>query len=221
MSEPQAAPEPAPRSASRVVESFLTKLAGPAALPIVIAVVVAALVAFTGAEYERTRPPVYQSNTTLLLDSPLAITSNPGSVIAIAQVRIKYVGLVGTDVISQPAADKLGLPLALVAGSVTAGLGPADLNIVLRARGSSPELARQLAAAVGQSLIDYVRNEQANIPLTDPQLRLTLKVVGKAYPGYRVSPNHRRELTTGAVAGVVGLALAYGVALLATRRRRM
>jgi hypothetical protein len=208
-----------PTSPSRTVEDVLARLATPAILPLVIAVIIAGLLAFTAAEYERTRTPVYQATTALLLDSPLAITSNPGSVVAVSEVRIKYAGLVGTDVISQPAADRLGLPLAVVARSVVATLQQADLNIVLRARGTSPDGARQLAMAVGQSLIDYVKNEQANITLADPQLRLSLKVVGKAYPGYRVSPNHRRELTSAAVVGLIALALSYAVARLFIKRR--
>ena len=186
-----------------------TNLTSPAILPVVAAVLIGGLVALAAANYERTRPSVYQSTTVLLLDSPLAITSNPGTVIAVSEIRAKYVGLIGTDVIAQPAATKLGLPLAQVAGAVTASLAPSSLDIVLRARGSSPDRSEHLAAAVAQSLIDYVHAEQAALPLVNPQLRLTMQVVGKAYPGYRVSPNHRREIATGAIFGLVALAAVY------------
>lgn len=195
--------------ASRSIEELLRRLAAPAVLPIVIALVLGALVAFAGAEYERTRTPVYQSSTVLLLDSPLALSANPGAVISVSEIRAKYAGLIGTDVIAQPAADHLKLPLSTVARSVTAGLTPANLNLVLTARGSSPADAQRLAAAVATSLIDYVHAEQANLTLVSPQLRLTMKVVGNAYLGTRVSPNHRRELTTGGLFGLVALALAY------------
>ncbi|MHB8465894.1 MAG: YveK family protein [Acidimicrobiales bacterium] len=203
------------------VARALKALAAPTVLPVVLALVLGAVVAFGGAEYERTRTPVYQSSSVLLLDSPLAITANPATIVSISEVRAKYAGLVGTDVISQPAADTLGVPLRVVARSVTAGLVPNSLDIALKARGSSPARAGDLVAAVSQSLIDYVHAEQAALPVASPQLRLTMRVVGAAYPGYRVSPTHRRELTTGAVLGLIAMAGAYALArALAELRRR-
>jgi hypothetical protein len=204
------------------VQDLLGRLVVPTLLPFVLAAVIGALAAFYGAEYERTRPPVYQSSAVVLLDSPLAITSNPGAVISVSEIRGKYAALVGTDVISRPAASRLGLPPSVVAGSVTASIVPVGLDIALRARGASPEQAQKLSSAVAQSLIDYVKAEQAALPpIIRPDLRLTMSVVGEAPLGYRVSPNHRREITTGAIVGLIAAAVVYAStwATIEVRRR--
>lgn len=202
--------------APRSVPELARELINRGLLAVVVAVMVAGLVAFAAAEYERTRTPVYESTAVLLLDSPLAITSNPGTVVAVAEIRAKYVGLVGTDVIAQPAAVAAGVTPAVVARSVSATLGPVNLNIYLRARGLSPKQSQKLAASVAQSMIDYLHTEQAALPPGfNPALRLSMKVIGAPVEGGRVSPNHRRELTTGAIFGLVTLAAVYVLARIA------
>jgi hypothetical protein len=209
---------PPPRS----VQETWAVIAMPTAWAVIIALVLGALAAFAGADYERTRIPIYESSAILLLDNPVAITADPTLLIGVSQARAKYAGLAQTDLIAVPAAAKLGLPSSVVAGSVRATFDVASLNIVVAARSVDPKQAPILANAVAAELVDYVATEQAHLPPTvKPELRLRMELVTRATYAARLSPNHKKEETTGVVFGVIAFAVSYvGAQVIIDARRR-
>ena len=183
-------------------------------IALAMALLMGALGAFVGAEYERTRVPVYQSSALLLLDDAAAVTSDPGRLFALSQQVPNYASLAQTDLITVPVGARVGLPRGVVATRVRAVvLDAVNLTILILARGGSPESAQALAGAVAGQLDSYVSNEQAALPVSvPPEFRLHLVTVGQARPGVRISPNHRRELLTGLVVGVISVWLSYALA---------
>jgi hypothetical protein len=193
----------------------------PALLAVVMALVIGAVAAFVGAEYERTRTPIYQSSAVLLLDNPVGITADPTFLVGVSQARAKYVGLVDTDVIAGPASQALGLPTTFVARRVRATFAGISLNIVITAKSTSPDQAQSLAGGVAKQLLAYVSKEQAGLPnIVKPELRLRMQIVSDAPLGSRLSPNHVKEERTGVIVGLVALIASYVVAQLVVDSRR-
>jgi capsular polysaccharide biosynthesis protein len=189
---------------------------------VVIALVAGLVGAFIGANYERTRPSVFESRSILLLDNAAAITSEPGAVLAVSEDRVKYTGLVATDVIAVPVSESLGVSRGQ-ASAVQAVADPTSLDIAIVARGSSPEKAQALSNAAGKQLVKYVTDEQAALTNVSASLRLKMSVLSPAGAGVRVSPTHRKELTTGVIVGVILALATYVVVQLAVdadRRRK-
>jgi hypothetical protein len=208
---------------TRTIQDVGRALALPSLIAVVAALIVAIVVFFIAADYERTRTPIYQSQAVLLLDSPAAIATDPTAVNTIFELRAKYVGLVGSDLISTPAAAAIGAPPSVVAGSVFGFVVPTDLDIVLRSHSTSALFAQKVVQAVAQQLVLYVQHEQGALPASIPSdERLSLQIIIAAGEGDRISPNHRKEITTGAVYGIVAAAATYVVLQVTedTRKRR-
>jgi len=185
-------------------------LAAPTPLAIVLAVVLGLVGVLVGAEYQRTRTPVFQSSAVVLFDSPAAIDANGAAIVAISQARGKYSGLLATDAIAAPVAASLGLGTGAVEGAVHGVLNPFDLDLVVVAGARTADLAQHIAEATAEQLVTYVDNEQAAIPSSVPaSLRLRARVVRPARFAGRISPTHKSELVTGAVAGVLVAILVY------------
>jgi hypothetical protein len=209
-----------PGAAPRTVQDVGRALALPSLLAVGAALLVGVIVFFIAADYERTRTPVYQSQAVLLLDSPAAIATDPTAVNTIFELRAKYVGLINSDLIAKPAAATLGLPESVVAGSAFGIVTQTSLDIVVRAVSSSAPTAQRIADAVAQQLVSYVQTEQSALPAPIPKLKM--QVIAAASEGDRISPNHRKEITTGAVYGIVAAAATYVIIQVGedTRRRR-
>ncbi len=203
------------RRPPRTVQDVWASLSAPAALAVLIALLTGAVVAFAGAEYERSRTPVYQSAAVLLLDNPAAIDADPGWLVGVSQARAKYAGLADTEVIAGPAARTLGKTESYVAGRVRATLDISSLNIDVIAAGNTPAQSQAVANAVAAQLVTYVTDEQAHLPNTvNFRFRMRMQLVSAAQPGARISPRHSKEETTGVVYGVLALIVSYVVAQL-------
>jgi hypothetical protein len=199
-------PESAPPRMGRTPEEFWKSIAIPSIWALLIAVVAAGITGFIGANYERTRPPVYSSEAVMLFDNASTIAVDPGAVISISQERGKYAGLVGTDLISVPAAAIANVSVGAIEGSVHAIATPTTLNIFIVSVAPSARLAQTLALAVAQAMVTYVTNEQAAFA---PSLRLTATITTNPRLGGRISPTHKKEITTGAAVAIGTFLVVY------------
>ena len=224
--DPQATgTEGATGSSPRTIQDVWSALTMPSVWAVLIAVLLGGLAAFGGAEYERTRVPIYQSQAVLLLDNPVGITADPAFFLGVSQARAKYAGLANTDLIAGPAAARLGVSESGLAASVRAVFDAQSLDIFVVARALDPAKAPVFANAIANQLIYYVTVEQATLPPSvSPSLRLKMTIVSSAGTGILVSPTHRKEETTGIVAGTIVFVSTYVIAQLmidARRRRRV
>ena len=154
--------------------------------------------------YAKTRPAVYESSATLLIDQSPAVfeTGDEGLLGKLSRLRFKYVGLVGTTLFAETVADDAGL----ATGDVRAGLSAsADLNtllLVVTSRMHDAIQAHQVAQTAADDLVSYVHNEQfdAKIPQQD---QVTFSVVSPATRSQQVEPSTKKVLLEGVVVFLV------------------
>jgi uncharacterized protein involved in exopolysaccharide biosynthesis len=162
----------------------------------------------------------YYSQATLLIDNPPAIAAahDDSPIVKLNVIRLKYAALAATPAILVPAAQAAGLRLADVRKAITFPTGAA-LILVVGARTASPLLSQRVANAVADEIVVYVEHEhdQYDIPAGD---RFVFTVVGRAYPGSRVSPSWSKADTAAIASGFGGLAVAYIVLQLVDGVRR-
>lgn len=160
--------------------------------------------------------PTYRSTAKLIIDQPgaLAIAQSDGVIAKLAQLRLKYVDLVGTPVIGDPTAVKAGLPVGQLGGTLAAAADPASLLLTVTADSGNAGRARTLADDAAASLSAFVTQEQVkgNVPAN---LRVTLTVVDPASKASKVSPSLLRTVLVAVV-----VALLAGAATLAFQLAR-
>ena len=132
---------------------------------IVVAVtVIAGLVAVL---YLSRLTPSYMSSTTVRASPSMTQASYAGELAGIP-IDADF-SIITSAVILDPAAEALGLPAGSLAGSVTYEVpqtAVAALPIVISATASEPELAQQIATAVGDSLGLYLDAQVASVIAT-------------------------------------------------------
>jgi capsular polysaccharide biosynthesis protein len=162
--------------------------------------------------------PTYRSTAKLIIDQPgaLAIAQSDGVIAKLAQLRLKYVDLVGTPVIEDPTAVQAGLPVGQLGGTLAAAADPASLLLTVTADSGNAGRARTLADGAAASLSAFVTQEQVkgNVPAN---LRVTLTVVDPASKASKVSPSLLRTVLVAVVVAL--LAGAAALAFQLARRR--
>ncbi len=171
--------------------------------------------------YQASRPQVYRSTATLLIDQRPALfaTGSEGVIGELSQLRIKYTSLVGTQAFAAPVAQQAGLPLRDVAGTLSA---TADLNtllITVSARSSSAQRAHTIAKTASTYLSDYIAHEQSGLGVK-PKDQVSLTVVTPASNGAKVAPSVKKALLEGAAVFAAIAVVGAFLADLIRRRRR-
>ena len=183
------------------------------------ALIVGLLVGVLAADLTATRNPTYSSTAVLLTDQPraLSLADGDGIVLKLARLRLKYIGLVGTPVITSPVARDLGRSPGNL-GGVLAGIAPPqDININVTAVSADQSLAPRLAQAAAQELSAYAANEQQQNGIAQKdQFALTLISPASA-PVASVNGKHR-PIYVGVGAGILAAAAAAAASSLVRRR---
>jgi capsular polysaccharide biosynthesis protein len=214
---------PATRPATTIAPSRRGLLTSPALMLAIMALVVGILAGGFTAYYEYTRPATYQSGVVLLIDqtSALSTGADVGVVTKLSQLRIKYAGIVRTQVFAQPVADATGLPIGLVHHALKASVDPTSLLLGISATTKDPAQAKTIAEAAGNELVSYTQQEQdaVNVP---KKLQVTFTVVTPAGDAVRVTPDRSRAKLVGLfVFLAITLAGLLGADLLRRRRRQV
>jgi capsular polysaccharide biosynthesis protein len=189
------------------------------ALTVILALVLAMLAGAGAALYQRSKPTHYISFSTMLIDQPFVILSDPGdaSLIKLQRLRFYYAGLVQTSVISGPVAQQVQLPVGEIEGALTTLISPSTFTINLFSQGRNPQEAEQIAQAATNELIDYVRKQQTTLGISKVN-QVTLTEVTTPSAGVKVSVSTKKQLVSAGVAFfVVGAAFIIVADLL--RRR--
>lgn len=189
-------------------------------LAVVLGLIVAVLLAVTGVWSDTRTPTTFSSTAVMLIDDEpaLATAGDDGQLLKLDELRLKYSALAGTDLIAQPVATQLHLPVGDVLGSVTATVPSESLLMDVTATWSTPQVAQRLAQSTAEEVSKYVNYEAAvyNIPTVD---RYTFKVIDPASPAVAHVPSHADALTLGVGLAVGGFAVVF-VATQFWRQRR-
>ncbi|MBV9291707.1 MAG: hypothetical protein JO222_04590 [Frankiales bacterium] len=196
-------------------------IGSPALILAIIALVIGILAGGFTAYYEYTRPATYRSSAVMLIDQPatLSASADVGVVTKLSQLRIKYVGIVKTQVFAQPVADQTGLPVGLVLHSLTATADPTSLLVLISSTTKDPAQAHTIAEAAANELTTYVKTEQdaAGIP---QRRQITFSTATPATNAVRVTPDRSRAKLVGLFVFIAITLVGFLGADLLRRRRR-
>ena len=174
-----------------------------------------------GAAVSRNVVVAYRSDEILTINQPalIATSRDAGPIAKLSGLRLQYSELIGTAVIDDAIAARARVTPSYVARTVTVEDRVLSLLIDLRADARTPALAESLAAAAGDTLVDYAASTQAQnkVPESD---RIVLSVVTPATAAKKVTPALRTVATVGLFLGAVAAAMVYAFAALARARRR-
>jgi capsular polysaccharide biosynthesis protein len=165
----------------------------------------------------------YESAAIIELHQAKVFTdSGPGPVTKLNALRARYASLAETQAVLQPVGKAVGLAPGQVGKAVTVAFTGPSLLMKPTATTTSPELSQRLADAMADELSSYATKEQTDDKIA-PADQVQLRVVQRALPGVKVSPDSSRALASAAVVGAVLLAGVYTILQLVagrTRRRR-
>lgn len=163
---------------------------------------------------------VYQSTAVMLIDQPKVIAiGNEGAVVKLNLLRPKYLALLTTPDVVNPAARRAGVTPAFMAASERPSAPQVStLSVFPIIRAKDRLLAQRMAQALAESLQDYVIDEQTDAKLS-PDIQIELRIIEPAHVGRKVSPDPERARQVGAVFGVGGLLVSYAVLQLIRSRR--
>jgi capsular polysaccharide biosynthesis protein len=177
-----------------------------------ISLAVGVLVGGFTAYYEYTRPATYQSTAVMLIDqaSDLSTGADVGVVDKLSKLRIKYVGIVRTQVFADPVATAVGLPEPQVRHALRAAIDPNSLLMTVSAITRNRQQSQTIAEEAGKQLVSYVQHEQDVVRVPDAS-RVTFTVVTPAGTAVRITPDRRRAELVGlfvflaiTIAGLLG-----------------
>ena len=177
------------------------------------AIVAGVVVGLAGAYATRHTTPTFQSQALLEIDQPhaVAVSVDDGVIAKLSRLRFKYAGLLRTQTLALPVAQKTNLPLGEVASAIFVNVDPDTLVLSVGARTHNRDDTLKIAAATAQELIDYTKREQASlkVPATS---QITWTLVTPATPAVKISPTEQRSVLVGlgAFVFVTGGALAFG-----------
>jgi capsular polysaccharide biosynthesis protein len=162
----------------------------------------------------------YESSSVVELHQAKVFTdSGPGPVTKLNALRARYASLAETQAVLAPVGTKVGLPPGQVGRAVTVVIGAPSLLMRPTARTTSPKLSQQLADAMADELTAYAQKEQTDDKIA-PGDQVQLRVVQRALPGVKVSPDSSRALAAAAIVGVLVLAGVYTLLQLVIGRTR-
>lgn len=152
----------------------------------------------------------YTSTTVMIIDDPLALATagDQQEFVKLDALRVKYSGLISTDVIAVPVAHRLHLSVGAVLGAVSTQVPFEGLLMDVDATWSSPREAQVLSQAVANEVTSYVTSEDVtyNIPQID---RFTFTTVDPASPATPQTPSSGHALTFAIGLAVLGFVLGY------------
>ncbi|MGH9305630.1 MAG: hypothetical protein ACRD0I_01915, partial [Acidimicrobiales bacterium] len=121
---------------------------------LLVGVVLGVVLAFLGAIGSLGGSTTWTSKTVMLINDPFALATagDQGQLLKLDALRIKYSGLVATNVIAQPVARELNLPTEKVLKSVTTQVPLESLLMNVVATWSNPNEARRLSQAVADQV---------------------------------------------------------------------
>jgi hypothetical protein len=214
--------EPAPQSRPpddwqrRTVKALGTK----PRLAVVLGLVVAVLLGAAGFRSVTRTPTTWSSTAVMLIDDEpaLATAGDDGPLLKLDELRLKYAALANTDIIAQPVATQLHLPVGAVLGSVNAVVPTESLLMQMTATWSTPQVAQRLAQATAEEVSKFVQYEASvySIPKAD---RYTFKVIDPASAATANAPSHAHALTLAAGLGVGGFVVVFVVTQFWRNRR--
>jgi capsular polysaccharide biosynthesis protein len=188
---------------------------------LIAAVIVSIVVAAGSGVAVLRQEPVFQSQATMLIDQPSAITLqlNDGVLVKLSLLRNKYVALATSFRVLEPAAAATGIPIEELA-SVRTFAPPNSLLILPVSQGPNRRATRTLANAMAEELARYVAKEQTDAGIA-PGDQITLTTIQPAGLGTQVRPTTSHARSVALTAGAATLLGAYVVLQLATARRRL
>jgi capsular polysaccharide biosynthesis protein len=193
----------------------------PSAANLIAAAIISIIVAASAGILVLRQAPVYQSQATLLIDQPSAITQqlNDGVLVKLSLLRNKYVALATSSQLLVPASEATGIPIGTLA-TVRTSAPSNSLLILAVSQGPDRAATQTLANVMADELSKYVTKEQTDAGIAPPE-QITLMTIRPAGVGAQVRPtsSHARSvaLTT---AGAAALGV-YVALQLATARRRL
>jgi hypothetical protein len=190
-----------------------TTLRRPGPLALLLALVVAVLAAGVVGLSVRGGKAIYVSTSLVTIDEPQAVAAAKDDAILakLSRLRFKYIGLVGTDRLAVPVADRLKVPVTQVRGRLSATLVPTDLLLRLSCRGPVLATTKACATALGASLVDYVVKEQSNTAIP-PSERVVMTPIEQPPYTAVIGANRSRTIGLSLLAGVLGALLVLGIA---------
>lgn len=185
----------------------------PGPLALLLAGIAAVLAAGVARAVVPSSSTGFTSTALVSLDTPraIALARDGGILNKLSGVRLKYVGLVQTDVIAAPVAKQLGLPVDQVRGRLSALALPTDLLLRVSCTGADARAAQQCAQALSASLIDFITREQAGNSIP-PILAIVASAVQPPGPGVATSSHPKRVLALALLVGALAAALVLGAA---------
>jgi hypothetical protein len=179
------------------------------------AIVIGLVVGVFAAMLVSARTPVYTSRAVLLMDQPGAISlaDGDGVVLKLSRLRLKYVGLVGTQAVNTFVGQQLHETPAALAGLVTARAPEDNLNIVIVSRTTKKALAAPLTAQTSVALQRYIDTEQATARIP-ANLRLHLSQIQPATIATATGTADHRKAVVGIAAAVLAAAAVAALGLL-------
>lgn len=186
---------------------------------VVAGVILGVIAGAIGGSIVLSRAAVYRSSTVLMIDQEpaLAKSTDANLLTKLVRLRLKYAGIVSTEVFAAPVATSVGLPLAQVHDALSASAPDNSLLITVTAQTGSANQAREIAAGAATGLISYLREQQTAARISAGE-QVQLSVVTPADQGQKASPSRKRALVVGLVAFVI-VAVAGALAADALRRR--
>jgi capsular polysaccharide biosynthesis protein len=183
------------------------------AILVVISLVAGIIVGFIAAIATKHGTKTFQSQAVLEIDQPtaVALSTDDGVIAKLSRLRFKYAGLINTETFAAPVAEKLGLPVGAVLGTLYPIVDPTTLIMAVGARSHDRTQAQQLANAGAQELVDYTKTEQdaLNVPST---AKISFRIVTPAGQAIRTAPTDQRVslIGLGAFAFVAAGTFAFG-----------
>lgn len=188
----------------------------PGPLLLLLALVAAVLAGSVVGLAVRGGASTFTATALVSVDEPRAVAAagDAGILEKLSRIRLRYTGLVPTDLLAAPVAARLGVPVGQVRGRLSATALPQDLLLRLACVEPDAAPARRCADALAASLVDLVAHEQqaGGIP-ADQQLVMTQ--VQPAGPPARTGPRRSRTAALALLGGLLaaGLVLAAGTRL--------
>lgn len=168
---------------------------------VVVAMVL--LITGTGVYYSYAQTPIYESTTNFVVNPTLRVNETGDVLYSLDTLASRttlattYANVLASRTTVETAASKLGVSPVLMEDYVVSAVVLPDSNIIqLTVRGPSPDLAADLANAIGRTGEQNVRNLQEIYEL---------RLVDTAVPNYEpVSPNHPIDITLSIMVGIAG-----------------
>lgn len=161
----------------------------------------------------------YQATAAIYFDQPreVADAADAGTIQKLSQIRLLYGGLVKTDVMTKPIADRTGLPQGLIASSVFTTTQPNSLLLVVGAQRPNTTQAKLIAEDLAEQVAGYVKEVQdtAKVPQTK---QVVATIVLHPHRATQTSPTNKRRLSVAILTGILVFAIVLGVGALVRRR---